>query len=131
MLLSHEFVLDKYEQRVFDDAASRMQDIIVRESKEVIEQKLVARMAVCISVQPSLETKWKLKCGCGKFFSQSGFAGHEKTKIHANMFGLRDWTTEYLAAGIGAAAAADAPGASDDDEHNDEHNDEQNNEQNR
>ncbi len=79
-------------------------------------------MAVCISVQPSLETKWKFKCGCGKFFSQSGFAGHEKTKIHKNMFGLRDWTTEYTAAGIGAAAAAegDAPGASDDDVHNDE-----------
>ena len=38
------------------------------------------------------------------------------------MFGLRDWTTEYTAAGIGAAAAAagDAPGASEDDVLNDE-----------
>jgi hypothetical protein len=121
MLLSHEFVQDKYEQRVFDDSASRMQNIIVRESKELIEKKLVARMAVCIAVQPSQETKWKFKCACGRFFSQSSFAGHEKIKIHKNMFGLRDWTTEYTAAGIGAAAAADgdAPGASDDDVHND------------
>jgi hypothetical protein len=132
MLLSHEFVRDKYEQRIFDDAASRMQNILVRESKELIEKKLLARMEACIAVHPSKETKYKFKCKCGKFFSQSGFSGHEKVKAHANMFGLRDWTTEYSAAGIGAGAAADAPGASDDHEHtdedNDEHNDEHNNE---
>lgn len=122
MLLSHEFVRDKYEQRVLDDAASRMQNIIARESKELIEKKLLARMEVCIAAHPSKETKFKFKCMCGKFFSQSGFAGHEKVKAHANMFGLRDWTTEYSAAGIvaAAAAAADAPDAGDDDAHNDE-----------
>jgi hypothetical protein len=42
MLLSHEFVRNMHEQRIFDDAASRMENIIARESKELIEKKKLA-----------------------------------------------------------------------------------------
>jgi hypothetical protein len=115
MSLSAPYVLEKYENRVLHDSAVRVQQEIAREDKALKERKAVIRMTACITEQPSQNTGYKMVCACGKTFSQSTFAAHEKIKQHKAMFGTRDWTADYSASGINAQPAA-APGATSDDE---------------
>jgi hypothetical protein len=110
MSLSNPYVLAKYENRVLHDSAVLAQQEIVREEKALKERKAVIRMTACIIDHPSQETGYKMKCACGKLFTPSNFASHEKTRAHRLMFGERDWTALYSEKGINAPIG-EAPGA--------------------